>query len=827
MNKYSPYILYLLISLLVVVLFVNDFGPVAGMQRSLDDFMCGFTASDDTRPNIALIRINSSAEDTYGKWPWNRDLIADLTAAVASGEPGAIVLNMELYEDAHQDSSGYTDILAEQLTWIDQAVLPYDIALATFRGDRTDNPEYLFNNSIAIENPLGEMGERSSLLARKVFLPAEKLLSSYPYLGFEYRSPDNDRILRHQPIVMNYEGYYYPSTSLITAAAYFKTPISEIKVVEGKEVRLGSIATIPINNKGEFFISFSKGSPFEMYSAAEVLAEGFNFDVLRGKVVIIGPSDDHSDQYFRTAVNDRISATIVKATVIENIINGNFLTMRNDLANLSLLVLLLFGGICAFVLPRVSLTYRMIILAGCLILLANANYLLFSSYHMVVPTLFVALQLVLFMAASPLLDWKLLTGKESEDSSKADHKPALSSRKHRSRPIEVPVREIKGSPADPNNLKTKAIGSGGHLTEKPKESGAVDYQQIDLSDDDTILGQGAAPANDSDTDSPPVHNESSHDSESGSIESIQNVLSEGTEEPENSSASIEQDDSQGILKSGSDISNLGRYQVSGILGKGAMGTVYKGVDPAINRPVALKTIRLDFVSDPEELAELKERLHREAQAAGKLSHPNIVTIYDVGSEGSLQYIAMEYLEGRTLEALIKKKVRFNYRIIAQIISQMCAALEYAHERGIVHRDIKPANIMVLNDYRIKVMDYGIARIDSTSMTKTGIAMGTPNYISPEQLKGQEIDRRADLFSLGVVMYEMLLGRRPFKGENITSLMYAIMNREPEQPSSVNPQVPLLFDHIIGKALKKNPAERYQKASDIANDLQDFVESFAR
>jgi serine/threonine-protein kinase len=257
-----------------------------------------------------------------------------------------------------------------------------------------------------------------------------------------------------------------------------------------------------------------------------------------------------------------------------------------------------------------------------------------------------------------------------------------------------------------------------------------------------------------------------------------------------------------------------------------MGKVYKGIDPAINRPVALKTIRLDFVNDPEELEELKERLHREAQAAGKLSHPNIVTVYDVGSEGALQYIAMEYLEGVTLEDLIKKKTKFNYRIIAQIIMQICSALDYAHEQNIVHRDIKPANIMILPDYRVKVMDYGIARVDSNSMTKTGIAMGTPNYISPEQLKGQAIDRRADIFSLGVVMYEMLLGRRPFKGENISSLIYSIMNQEPEKPSDVNTQIPLLFDHILAKALKKNPGERYQRASEVAADLKDFVESFA-
>lgn len=226
------------------------------------------------------------------------------------------------------------------------------------------------------------------------------------------------------------------------------------------------------------------------------------------------------------------------------------------------------------------------------------------------------------------------------------------------------------------------------------------------------------------------------------------------------------------------------------------------------------------------MADLKDRLFQEARAAGKLSHPNIVTIYDVGSEGPLQYIAMEYLEGQTLEEMIAKKVKFNYRIIAHIIVQIASALEYAHNMGIIHRDIKPANIMVSSDYNVKVMDYGIAKIDSHSMTKTGIAMGTPNYISPEQLKGLKPDRRGDIFSLGVVMYEMLLSKRPFSGENITSLIYSILNTEPENPSTSNPQIPMIFDRIIEKTLAKNPDDRFQTAAEVAISLEDFVESFA-
>ena len=209
-----------------------------------------------------------------------------------------------------------------------------------------------------------------------------------------------------------------------------------------------------------------------------------------------------------------------------------------------------------------------------------------------------------------------------------------------------------------------------------------------------------------------------------------------------------------------------------------------------------------------------------------LSHPNIVTIYDVGTEQNLQYIAMEYLEGQTLEEMIRRKVKFNYRIIAQIITQVCHALTYAHNQGIVHRDIKPANIMVRSDYTVKVMDFGIARLDSSSMTRTGIAMGTPNYISPEQLQGRPVDSRTDIFSLGVMMYEMLVYRRPFRGENLTSLIYSIVNSEPQLPSTIDKSIPNLFDRVIERSLRKNPEERYQKAGDIANALADFIDSFS-
>jgi serine/threonine-protein kinase len=801
MNKYSPYILYLVLALLVVVLAANDFGPMKSLQQSIDDSLCGLTAPEGIRPNVVIVDIDGPALDEYGPWPWDHDLIGDLTAAVASGEPKAILLDIELYEDAAQESAGNTKVLADQLTWIQQTVLSYDVAETTYRTAKTRNPEFLFNNSIVIDNPLGLMDEKSSLLVRKAFLPASQLLAHKPLLGFDYNRPDEDRLLRHQSLLMNYEGYYYPSTSLLTAATFLGVEPDQIKVSEGRSLQLGTAKTIPLDSRGEFLIRFSEGVPFAKYSVAQILSEDFDLSVLKNKAVVVGQMNGRETEFYRTPIHENISELVVKATVIENIVNDNIIATRADLAKYSLIALLLLGAACAFALPRVNMLYRMVILGGGLVLLANAVYMMFSSYGLLIPSVYVALELVFFMLASPLLDSQMLKSDSGEHAKPRAKAPEILTEEE----IEnTPVRKIRSSAADPENIETTALTAA---TDALASSSGIDHQTISLDESEPAPSSQAPDPGEADQ-TPPV------------FESDATAMQPSASMPQVT-------DSVGAPIDLSELKNLGRYQVSGILGKGAMGTVYRGVDPAINRPVALKTIRLDFVTDPEEMAELKERLHREAQAAGKLSHPSIVTIYDVGSEGSLQYIAMEYLEGQTLEEMIKKKTRFNYRIIAQMISQICQALEYAHERGIVHRDIKPANIMVLGDYRVKVMDFGIARVDSNSMTKTGIAMGTPNYISPEQLKGTEIDRRADIFSLGVMMYEMLLGKRPFKGENITSLMYAVLNTDPEKPSSVRPQVPLLFDHIIGKALKKDPAERYQKASEITTDLQDFVETFAK
>ncbi len=270
--------------------------------------------------------------------------------------------------------------------------------------------------------------------------------------------------------------------------------------------------------------------------------------------------------------------------------------------------------------------------------------------------------------------------------------------------------------------------------------------------------------------------------------------------------------------SGSRLTKLGRYEVLNELGKGAMGVVYLAKDPLIGRMVAIKTIRTSsFGDDDSESREFRERFIREAQTAGILSHPNIVTIHDIGEDPETQtsYIAMEYIEGRNLKSLLVEKNRFGYEQIADIIAQVAEAIDYAHRKGIIHRDIKPANIIITTDGKVKIMDFGIAKIASSNLTTTGQFLGTPNYMSPEQVSGAAVDGRSDIFSLGVVLYELLTSRKPFQGENLTAISYKIVHEEFTPPAELSPEVPADFNAIVARAMAKDPWNRYQRGKDFA------------
>jgi serine/threonine-protein kinase len=833
----SSYVLYVLTTVLVVSLYLGNFAGLEKLQWTIDDLMYTFRGEETDSPEIVLVDIDDFSCETFGEWPWSYDVLADLVATCNSGNPNSILMNLDLSSRVSEDTSGNTQILANQVSWAENIVLTYDIALAEYSQKRMSKPRYLFKNSIQTESDLGILNNSGALSIRRPFLPSDLVSQYADGLGFIYTELDKDRQVRWVSLAANYDGYCYPSAALLSAALFLGFGPDDLVIYDDESIRFGE-HSIPTDGTGRVFVNYSDSGTFTSYVAADLLEGRVEPALLKDKMVIIGVTRNGMEEKYETPVVSQMSRMELMANVIENIIHNNYISRLDVSTGFNLLVLLAFGAFCAVILPRVAILYRMVILFICLFIMVNLSFILFNSYSILTKSLYLGLEIILFMLVSPMLDDSNRPKMQSGflGSLMSRFRKDETSAESRNAPDNIPVREVRDSEKESEFQETEHI-----------DSGSIQQAILD-SPPQNVTGNAAGTSTMDATPPPPpspppppqppeldpglVNLEpkeskpkSSEIPPDPSVEKPIPVVSEN-QPPEKPPGVVMSSSPMGTASSDIDrLTNLGRYQVKEILGKGAMGTVFKGVDPAINRPVALKTIRLDFVTDQKEMEELRDRLAREARAAGKLSHPNIVTIYDIGAEANLHYIAMEFLEGQTLENLIKRKVQFSYKIIANIITQICMGLQYAHDQGIVHRDIKPANIMVLPDYAVKVMDFGIARVDSSSMTRTGIAMGTPNYIAPELLQGKSVDRRCDIFSLGVMIYELLTGSRPFKGENLTSLIYSIINDNPPQPSSVNENVPPIFDHIAMKALHKNPLERFQKASDLMGALSDFVGSF--
>jgi CHASE2 domain-containing sensor protein len=960
MKNRGKFIFYLALSAIVIGVKLGNYESLELMELRLQDALYDFKQSSSPSQKVALVTIDEVSLKSIGSWPWKSEVVADLVAAVGAGEPRTTLVDFPLSENSasgagavttgkqtarqdyknksHKPGGSGSSLIAEQFEWMDNVTVAYNVIPGAIPNDTVANTQYLYRNALMTDSDLGRLEDDQALSVKVLAMPKREISNVAKRLGFTYLKTDADDVLRSEPLVMNYNGYYYPSAALSAAAHYLRVLPENITVNGGVSVELMD-RTIPTTAHGEMLLNFpAEGSGFEVFSATDVLNERVKPGLFKDRLVIITLANAANTEYYKSPVSEELPHYMKTAIAVDNILNEEYLRRADSQLGLYILVLAAIGLLCAFALQMISSLYRIILVALALVALANVNFFLFNSFHLMANSLYVALQLVLFLVATPLtgLDYSFITKrfkKKTDEELLAELTPAedesdlkkagWNTRRKRKAKAHEPIKTSSGEIApsynatmafagaenvDPNATMVASSNADeavktpdaanetmifGERAQEPEQAAEPIAEEKSASEtpeksyeaygeiSSDGLDESYADANDSASDHsnandpgvisldesihPPADQSAAPEAPEQQFDRTSvynaNQAASSSEEP---ATPIEEDVTlfgDGIIKVGEtdtpitsapeapadNVSNahpsdpepvsptpelqaadgnLGRYELKGILGKGAMGLVYRGVDPVINRTVALKTIRLDFLTDPAEIAEMKERLFLEAQAAGKLSHPNIVTIYDVGEESSVQYIAMECLEGQTLEDMIKRKVNFNFKILARMIHQICSALQYAHDQGIVHRDIKPANIMVLPDYSIKVMDFGIARVESSSMTKTGVAMGTPNYISPEQLSGGKVDGRSDLFSLGVMFYEMLLGQRPFTGDNLTALIYSIMNKEPEAPSKVNPRVPPLFDMIIQKALQKDQAKRYQKASDMANALKDFVQSFA-
>ncbi len=264
---------------------------------------------------------------------------------------------------------------------------------------------------------------------------------------------------------------------------------------------------------------------------------------------------------------------------------------------------------------------------------------------------------------------------------------------------------------------------------------------------------------------------------------------------------------------------IGKYKILGTLGRGGMGIVYKGLDPDIEREVAIKTIRFEAFTESAEKEEMLARVVREAKAAGRLNHPNIITVYDVIRHKDLTFIVMQYVDGQSLQARIESGVRPSPQEVVDLLGPVADALDFAHKNGIIHRDVKPANVLIDKQGRPFLADFGVAHMEASTMTGPGKTIGTISYMSPEQVMGTAVDHRADLFALGVILYELLTGQKPFAGDNLSTIVYKIVNEEPPRVTEINHDLPRGYEEVIKKALAKNPDERYQSGREMVSDLK--------
>jgi eukaryotic-like serine/threonine-protein kinase len=795
---------------------------------------------------IAVIAIDDESIENIGRWPWPRSYLAQMIAGLHQGGAKAIGVPIFLSEpqiDAglksirdlndyyNQNLASMTDNnaigelgmklaeaestlntdqqLADSMTAANNVVLPMQFLLGEMQG-RADTklPDYVLKHSISQDNIKDDIDAVSlNMLPPETNFavpPIPVLGQSAALLGHLSYNPDSDGGVRTEPLVVSYDGELYPSLALMLAAKSLNLDAKDIKVNLGQSVQLGkiNIKTDAFSQMRTFYYGdVNDSSPFRVDSFYDVVSGKIPVDKYKDKIVIIGPTAYGLGSPQVTPISPKMEPVLILAHNVASILNQNFFIVP-EWSNLLRWGLFLLGTLYICVLlPRLSAKQAVLVSVAFVGSLFVAHFVLMTSSGIWVP--------LMLPAALVVMGHVLLTTKHYLVTEKAklrsDEKSSESNRMlglalQQQGQLDMAFEKFRQCPRDEDILAVMYNLALDYERKRQFNKAISVYQYIsDFAPDFRDLKEKLARAK--------------------KLE--ETVILGGS----SSSAS----NSTMILDPSSDEKPmLGRYQVEKELGKGAMGVVYLGKDPKINRVVAIKTMALKEEFEEDELEEVKERFFREAETAGRLNHPNIVTIYDAGEEHDLAYIAMEFLKGHDLARYTKYDNLLPVPKVINIIHKSALALDYAHEFHIVHRDIKPANIMYNPDNsEVKITDFGIARITDSSKTKTGTVLGTPTYMSPEQLAGKKVDGRSDLYSLGVMFYQMLAGTAPFRADSMAALMFKITN-EPhasifEKRPDLEAQLPCL-GAVIDKALAKNADDRYQTGREFARAIKNCVES---
>ncbi|MDH3975485.1 MAG: serine/threonine-protein kinase [Deltaproteobacteria bacterium] len=762
---------------------------------------------------IVIIDIDNASLENISSWPWQRDKIAEVVDKLASY--GVSIIGIELplsgrssvHASREIDSviSGwraklkkenkatrkkiysliadlkrvkkrlnYDNRLAHSVGLASNVILPMHFSFKNDQDKKSSKPDNIITRLYS-----GGM-DRHLLETDKVKGPISAIAKKSRAIGHNNRMADTDGKVRREQLLIEYNNLFYPSFSLQMAAVYMGKSIKAIKKLDNIRTRYGlkfDTIEIPTTDDLAMLISYNEKESFKRYSFHEILEKKFAPDTFKGKIAIIGLASVASPLYRET------SSSLITANAVENIINSNHLLRPKWAFPVEAGIMVYFGIFLAFISHRLSRKASFLSLLAFLFTWNMLALYLFIGQGYWLSMLYPSFLLAFGYPAMGIIR-ALIINQNKMDSDRIESNRLLALSFQSQGMLDMAFDKLKKCPVSDPAIKE-------HLYNL-----ALDFERKRMLNKAIVVYE--------------------HLITGGSFKDVKKrikqlkaaetrvVLGKGGEETV-------------LIDGAPTIPTLGRYEIISELGHGAMGTVYLGKDPKINREVAIKTLRYDDI-DESQLKDIKVRFFREAEAAGNLSHPNIVTIYDVGEDMGLAYMAMELLDGKELSEFCEKAKRLPIKKALKTVANVADALNYAHDKGVVHRDIKPSNIMVLKKGEIKVTDFGIARVMDTSKTTTGVILGTPSYMSPEQISGKKVDGRSDLFSLGVVLYELLTAERPFKGDSFAALMYNIANSTHTPARKIKSDIPQPLSVIIDKLLEKNLTNRYKNGKQVASDI---------
>ncbi len=809
-----------IVAVAVALHVTTDF--IGTMERRFYDFSSTSTTRQPS-DRIAVIAIDDQSISNIGRWPWPRDIHAKLIDQLVAAKAKTIVYTAFFFEpqvdpglvfirkmkevlgsttDAgasneqvgklivEAESALDTDaVLATSIKNAGNVLIPSVFVLGEPQG-KPDNPLPAYALKSAVDDANG-----FSVSAVRGQQPIEMLGTPAAGIGHLNQFPDVDGAVRFEPLLVNYFGKAVPSMALLAAAKSLNLTPADIKLNPSQSVQIGKLQ-VRTDESALMLPQFYRGRDgkpaFAVDSFYDVVSGKIPASKYADKIVIIGATAAGVGVQFPVPGYPALSPAETIAHITSSILNEHFIVQPAWGVWATLAAFLLVAGYVIAGLPRLSAGKAAAITLGLFVALLVAEFALLSTAATWLRLVFPATVLVLGHLALTTKRFLMTeAGKVKSDEESAETNRMMGLALQGQGQLDMAFDRFRRVPmgdAVMGNLYSLALDF-----ERKRQFNKAEavYEHMAAFDKDykDIKAKLSRAKNLSETV----------------------MLGGGGAHPGGT-----------MLLDGGAVEKpmLGRYQVDKELGKGAMGVVYLGKDPKIGRVVAIKTMALSQEFAGDELTDARERFFREAETAGRLQHQNIVTIFDAGEEHDLAYIAMEFLKGRDLVDFCKGDQLLPVPKVLSIVARVAEALAYAHTQNVVHRDIKPANIMYeLETDTVKVTDFGIARITDSSKTKTGLVLGTPSFMSPEQLAGKKVDGRSDLYSLGVMLFQMLAGVLPFRGDSMAELMYKISNEEAPDIRVIRPELSESVANIVALSLSKRPETRYQTGTQFAADLR--------